>query len=173
MMQVGLTPDKILVADIDEASSKGENPKDYVKRMACEKSEKLNVNEHDFLVTADTIVSVGTQILHKTLTKEIARDYLKIISGRRHLVYSSFCIKHKNHMSCGIQKTIIKIKSLSHKEIEKYLETDQWKNMAGGYSIQGHAIGFLTFISGCYSSVVGLPVGKLSERLRQLGYRST
>ena len=129
--------------------------------MAMEKSLSLKVENASFLITADTIVAVGRRILGKTSDKTVARDYLRLLSGRRHYVCTSFCVRHKGKIKSGTVKTTLKMKNLTKEEIEKYLSTKEWKGCAGGYSIQGNAMQFFPFISGCFSNVVGLPLPKL------------
>ncbi len=170
MISIGLTPHKVLVPKIDEFSLDNELPIDYVVRMAKEKSNVLDVNLDEFLVTADTIVVVGRNILHKVDDKNIARKYLRLLSGRTHKVYTAFNVKHKRQNYSGLEKTYLKMKYLTDFEIDSYLEKNEWQGKAGGYGIQGLAGKFFPVIKGCISNVIGLPLPKLDNVLKGIGY---
>ena len=170
LTSIGLVPSKVVTANIDEEQRPKEKPLDYVRRMALEKSNSINVDADDILVTADTIVLVGQKILHKTVDRNKARKNLESISGRRHKVMTSFCVKKGVEIKLKTVKTILKMKQLSDKELEDYLSFNEWKGKAGSYSIQGKAICFFPFISGCYSNIIGLPLPKLISVLRPMGF---
>ena len=165
-----LNPDVIKIPKINESVKSGEHPKDYVVRMALEKAESLTVSENDYLLTADTIVVIGRKILHKTSQRSTAREYLKSLRGRRHRVYTAFCILRHNKLSFGIERTSLKMKFLTDKEIETYLNINEWRGKSGGYGIQGLGMSFFPFISGCFSNVVGLPIPLIVNKLKGLGY---
>ena len=166
----GLSLAKILVPHINENQKPKELPTVYVKRMALEKSKALDVDKEAFLITADTIVLAGREILHKTFDKKEAKSHLKKLSGRRHSVITSFCIRQDTYSRIETVKTTLKMKNISEKDIEKYLLSNEWKGRAGAYSIQGKALCFFPFISGCFSNVVGLPLPKLINILRVMRY---
>ena len=163
---IGFSPSKVIAANIDEKQRHQENPLDYVKRMAMAKSSAINISADDVLVTADTIVLAGKKILHKTDDRDQARKNLESISGRRHKVITSFCVKRGVEIKSQTVSTKLKMKHLSNKELETYLSLDEWQGKAGSYSIQGEAISFFPFISGCFSNIVGLPLPKLYLVLR-------
>ena len=154
--------------EIDETSFLKELPTDYVKRIALEKCLSIRVEKTQSLITADTVVAVGRRIMHKTNKMSIAKENLSILAGRRHDVYTSFCVKKGPTIKQELVKTSLKMKKLSDRDIENYLHTKQWINKAGSYSIQGRAIVFFPFISGCFSNVIGLPLPKLINTLTSL-----
>ena len=171
MVSVGLEPDKILKPAIDERTLVNENPVDYVKRMALEKSTVLEVGHNELLLTADTIVVASRKILHKTFDVAEAGKHLETLSNRRHAVFTSFCIKWKGSLKVTTVRTVLKMRKVCRKEITQYLKSDEWRGKAGGYSIQGKAKCFFPFISGCYSNVVGLPIPKFINVLKGIGYQ--
>ena len=123
------------------------------------------------ILTSDTIVSVGRRILPKTMDINTAEECLKLISGRRHKVFTSFTIYTPNNsLKTKTIQSIIKFKRLHPDEIRYYLATKEWEGKAGGYAIQGIAASFINFISGSYSNVVGLPLAELYRVLISLGY---
>ena len=167
---IGLTPSKIERPDINESFNPGERPINYVKRMAKEKSDAIFSHGRSYLITADTIVVVGSRVLSKTSDEKIANNYLRLLSGRRHVVFTAFCVKHKGLVSLNLVKTSLKMRLLSEKEIKTYIESKEWVGCAGAYSIQGRAKSFFPFISGCLSNVVGLPLPKLIGVLKGMGF---
>ena len=171
LMSAGLEPNKIVVPNIDECEKSKETPFEYVKRMALEKSDCLKTDYDAFLITADTIVVVGKTVLHKTIDRHIARTYLQKLSGRRHKVMTAFCIKHKKKQYCKVVTSVLKMKHLTEMEIKMYLDKDEWRGKAGAYSIQGYAINFFPFISGCFTNIIGLPIPKLNSSLKSLGFK--
>ena len=168
--KVGLKPDLVKSPNILEDEIVGETPLEYVRRIATEKSKSLEVSDSDFLITADTVVIVGKKILHKTECEQKAIIQLKLLSGRRHKVITALCVKTNNMIYCNIVKTTLKMKRLTSKDINNYIKTKEWVNKSGSYGLQGAAIGFFPFISGCYSNVVGLPIPKLLSMLDGLGF---
>ena len=170
LSSVGIFPDKIEVPDVDESLRANENPRSYVMRIAKEKAISISTDESSFLITADTIVTLGQRVLLKTSDKTQALEYLKTLSGRRHNVFTAFCVKHNGSLSSNLVKTSLKMRLLTDKEMKEYIASNQWLGCAGGYSIQGRAKAFFPFISGCFSNVIGLPIPKLIGVLNGLGF---
>jgi septum formation protein len=167
---VGLTPNKIVIPDVDEGLKLNESPRNYVKRIATRKANAINSERGSFLVTADTIVTVGRRFLMKTYDDTEAEMHLRLLSGRRHNVFTAFCVKYNGLVRLSLVKTVLKMKVLTDEEIVTYLDSREWVGCAGAYSIQGKAKCFFPFISGCYSNVVGLPLPKLTTVLNNMGY---
>ena len=170
LCSVGLIPDRIVVPNIDEYKQKKELPLSYVKRVAKEKSMAIDLESDSYLITADTIVTLGREVLNRTDDRVVAKEHLNRLSGRRHHVYTSFCIRHKQFFRNETVKTQLKMKNLSNDEIDKYISSDEWLGKAGSYSIQGTAISFFPFISGCFSNVIGLPLPKLINVLKAMDF---
>lgn len=153
LKQVGITPDKVVPAEIDETPRKAEPPKEYVVRMAREKFEAV-AQEGATVLAADTVVACGTRILGKPKDEAQAREFLQLLSGRRHRVYTSVCVN-------GRVKTVmtqVRFKRLSQADIDGYINSNEWQGKAGGYAIQGRGAAFVPSINGSYSNVVGLPL---------------
>lgn len=159
--QINIKPGLILPADIDETPLKKELPKDYSIRIAKSKAEKVqSLKPNYFVLGVDTVVACGRRILPKAENIDQAEKCIRLLSGRRHRVYTSICLSTiggaKQHLRTVV--TIIKFKRLSEQEIQYYLMSKQWKNKAGGCNIQGLAGMFVLFLRGSYSSVIGLPL---------------
>ena len=170
LVSVGLVPDIIEKPEIDESLKPNESPVSYVKRMAEEKANAILLKKQSYLITADTIVVAGSRVLSKTTDEKVAYRYLRMLSGRRHTVFTAFCVKHNGILSLKIVKTSLKMRLLSAKEINDYIACREWVGSAGAYRIQGRAKTFIPFISGCFSNVVGLPIPKLVSVLKGRGF---
>lgn len=160
LKQAGITPNLVVPAEIDETPLPKELPVPYVQRIANAKAKKAAAENKDFLVlAADTIVTVGRRILPKAETKEQAFTCLELLSGRRHKVLTAIsAISPTGEQKNRLVTSIVRFKRLSSQEITTYLATQEWQGKAGGYAIQGQAATLITFISGSYSGIVGLPL---------------
>ena len=172
LSQIGVKPDLILSPNIDEKIFSKELPHIYVKRMSLEKNRVFQPKyPESIILTADTVVSVGRRILPKTMDINKAEECLKLISGRRHKVFTSFTLHTPNNsLKTKTIQSIIKFKRLHPDEISYYLASKEWEGKAGGYAIQGIAASFINFISGSYSNIVGLPLAELYRLLISIGY---
>lgn len=172
LKQIGITPDSIIPADIDETPHKGELPNKLAERLARGKAETVfKQHPESYVLAADSVVAVGRRILPKTENPKEAQNCLTKLSGRRHHVYTGVClISPDGKISARLSDTVVQFKNLSHQEINAYLESREWQGVAGGYAIQGRAGAFVKFIRGSYSNVVGLPLYDTMNMLRGCGY---
>ncbi len=168
LAQVGITPDKIIAADIDENPIKKELPRELALRLAKEKAQEIyKYNQNSFIIAADTVVACGRRILPKAETEKEARQCLSLLSGRRHHVYGGICVITPDGKICArLCDTIVKYKRLTQSEIDSYIKSGEWQGKAGGYAIQGIAAGYISFIQGSYSNVVGLSLYDIMQILR-------
>jgi septum formation protein len=172
LRQIGVVPDHVVPADIDEAPLPLELPGPHVLRLARAKAERVRPEHPDaFILAADTVVACGRRILGKPVDEAAARRYLTLLSGRRHRVYGGVAViapGGKIVTRCVV--TQIAFKRLSDSELANYLATAEWRGKAGGYAIQGRAATLISFISGSYSNAVGLPLFETAQLLAGLGY---
>ncbi len=167
---IKIFPKIIYSSDINEDINSKENPKNYCTRVAKNKAlTALEKYPEEFVLSADTIVFCSKKIFLKPKDKEEARKFLTFFSGRKHNVLTCLCLAKKN--SIRVKKTITKItfKILTKQEIEEYLLTNEWKDKAGAYAIQGYAEKFIKRINGSYSNVVGLPLCETYNLLNSQG----
>lgn len=171
--QVGIVPDKIIPADIDETVVKGESPRALAGRLAGEKAARVAVEHPDaYVLAADTVVGCGRRILEKPTDENEERRFLKLLSGRRHKVVGGIAfIRPAGETVSRVVETIVQFKKLNKKEIEDYIQSGEWQGKAGGYGIQGRAEGYIKFIRGSYSNVVGLSLYDTMQILNGSGYR--
>jgi septum formation protein len=173
LRQVGLVPDCIDPADIDETPRRGELPPAHVMRLAKEKAQAV-IPRHPgaYILAADTVVACGRRILPKTEDEASARSCLELLSGRRHRVHGGIAVASPG--GCLVTRRVdsqVAFKRLSEAEIGAYLRTGEWQGKAGGYAIQGRAAGLIRWVSGSYSNVVGLPLFETVQLLAGRGYR--
>ncbi len=172
LRQIGIVPDQIVPANVDETPLNSELPKKLVERLAVKKAGAVaQENRESFVLAADTIVACGRRILTKAESIEQARNFLELLSGRRHKVFGGLAIIcPKGEMHTRVVETRVVFKRLSSKELDAYLISGEWKDKAGAYSIQGFAAKFVSAVNGSYSNVVGLPLFETSQILSGLGF---
>ncbi|MBB4015577.1 septum formation protein [Chelatococcus caeni] len=178
LQQAGLEPDAVLPADLDETPRRGEKPRDYARRLAREKAEAALAVARGreelaeaFLVSADTVVSVGRRILPKAEVVDEAAQCLRLLSGRVHRVHTGICVATPaGKLRERVVETRVRFKNLSRDELESYLASGEWRGKAGGYAIQGLAGCFVVKLVGSYTAVVGLPLQETVAILEGEGY---
>jgi septum formation protein len=97
-------------------------------------------------------------MLGKPADADEAAAFLALLSGRRHRVITAVALRHGARVWSRAVETAVRFKPLSAAEIASYLTSGEWRGKAGGYAIQGRAGGFIPWIGGSYSNVVGLPL---------------
>jgi septum formation protein len=166
LAQIGVRPEEVTASAIDETPLRAELPKDYALRVAIQKAEAV---AHEFpqsrILAADTVVAVGRRILGKAADERDARKMLALLSGRRHRVYTALCLRKDESNHTRIVMTQVQFKRLHADEITTYLATEEWRDKAGAYGIQGYAARFIPRINGSYSNVVGLPLVETANLL--------
>ncbi|MBM3648954.1 MAG: septum formation protein Maf [Alphaproteobacteria bacterium] len=160
LRQVGIEPAVIEPSDIDETPEPHELPRHYALRMAKAKLAGVAGRHRGALVlAADSVVACGRRILPKAETDEQARACLALLSGRRHRVLGGIAVAMPGGtVRTRLVETTVGFKRLTPAEIDDYVASEEWRGKAGGYAIQGRAACFVSFLSGSYSNVVGLPL---------------
>ena len=168
--RIGIVPDAVIPAEIDETPRKDELPVRYACRMAAEKSAAVDAPDA-LVLAADTVVAAGRRILPKADTEAEARDALSLLSGRRHRVYSAVTLRAPDGSARHrLSTSTVAFKRLSEEELAAYLAGGEWHGKAGGYAIQGRAEALIRQISGSWSGVVGLPLFETRALLRAAGF---
>lgn len=179
--QIGIEPEHLVPAHIDETPEKGELPRKLAARLASlkavsaqHKARQAGIGGNALVLAADTVVAVGRRILPKAEMMEEAADCLRLLSGRAHRVYTGICVLTPSGQARHrLVETRIRFKRLSNREVEAYLASAEWKDKAGGYAIQGIAGSFVVKLVGSYSGVVGLPLNETVALLAGEGYPVT
>ena len=174
LAQIGIVPDVIDPADIDETPIKGELPRHYVLRLAVEKAKAVAARHSGaYVLAADTTVAVGRRILEKPQDEAEARKFLELMSGRRHRVISGIALyTPEGKIIKRNPETVVQFKKLPRADMDAYVAGHEWEDAAGGYKIQGSAEQFIKFIGGSYSNVVGLSLYDTMQMLNGSGFCS-
>ena len=167
----GIKFDEIIPPKIKENNLLNELPKSYAKRMAFEKARKIfETNKGSYILSADTVVSLEENILPKAKNVKIATNCLNMLSGKTHTVFGGICLYSPNGLykiKCSTSK--VKFCKLNRIEKQHYLKTNEWKDKAGGYAIQGIASSFVKKISGSYTNIVGIDTFIVRNLFKELG----
>jgi septum formation protein len=160
----------VRTADIDETPRAGEDPTDYVLRLAEEKACAAPCNSDDTILAADTTVGVGREILGKPLDRADAARMLGALSGRKHEVITGVCLRSRQRSVREACVTAVWFAPLSAAEIDEYVASGEPMDKAGAYGIQGVASRYIERMEGSYTNVVGLPVAMVYRLLRRAGW---
>ena len=169
---IGITPDRIDPADIDETPLKDETPPRLAARLAIIKSKTVAGRSPEAVVlAADTVVAVGRRLLEKPADAAEAEKFLRLLSGRNHRVFTGVAVAAGETVRHRVVETRVSIKRLSDAEIADYVAGGDWKGKAGGYGIQGPAAAFVLKIVGSHPAVMGLPLPETVNLLAGAGWR--
>lgn len=176
--QIGVEPEHLIPAHVDETPERGELPRRLAARLADlkamaaqHKARQAGTAGNALVLAADTVVAVGRRIMPKAEMMDEAATSLRLLSGRSHRVFTGICLlTPSGHARRRLVETKIRFKRLSNREIEAYLASAEWRDKAGGYAIQGIAGSFVLKIQGSYHAVVGLPLYETVALLDGAGY---
>jgi septum formation protein len=172
LARIGVIPDAVIPADVDESVPKGELPREHALRLARGKAGAVAALEGDALVlAADTVVAVGRRILPKVEDEQTLRACMRLLSGRRHRVLTGVAVAiPQKGIRERLVETMIAMKRLSEDEIDHYAGHGEWRGKAGGYALQGYGEVYVRHIAGSYSNVVGLPLAETRALLKSAGF---
>lgn len=171
LKRIGVTPDRVAAPDIDEDPLKDELPRAYVQRIAIGKALVIAREPDEIVLAGDTTIAVGRRILGKPEDEADLRRMFGLLSGRRHHCLSAVClIGLDGKARTRLSDTIVTFKRLTDAEIDAYVASGEGMGKAGGYAIQGRAEGYVRYLSGSHSGVVGLPVFETRSLLLSAGY---
>ena len=155
--------------NVNETVHPGENPCDYVARMARAKAAVVAEGYPDrFVLSADTVVVIDGAILGKPLDAVHAQVMLEQLSGRIHEVLTGVTVSHGQSVATQVERTRVRFRKLTPNEIAAYVGSGEFQDKAGGYAIQGLASRFVDHIEGSYSNVVGLPIALVDYLLHKV-----
>ena len=161
-------PFAVRAADIDETMDPEKAPFDEVARVSRAKAITVPRQQEDVVIAADTIVVCQGKVLGKPADPAEAVRMLTLLSGRDHQVMTGCTVLRDEKCETFTEVTDLHFRSLSKKEIEKYVATGEPMDKAGAYGIQGGAALFCERMVGDYYNVMGLPVCRLGQTLRNL-----
>lgn len=171
LKQIGIVADQVISPDIDETPRRDELPRPYAERMARAKAQAVPSRDH-LVLAADTVVAAGRRILPKADDADEVRTCLSFLSGRRHRVLTAVAlVSPDGAIRQRLVESVVAFNRLTEDQIARYIATGEGVGKAGGYAINGHAAGFIRFLSGSYSGVVGLPLFETAQLLRAHGWQ--
>ncbi len=141
-----------------------------VKHHAENKAKAVasHLDDKCVIIGSDTLVFFEDKVLGKPKNKYEAYSHLRMLSGKKHSVYTGVAIIYKKQLVSFYEKTIVEFDDLSDKVIDQYIETGDCFDKAGGYGIQGISSQFIKKINGCYFNVMGFPINKFARELKKL-----
>ena len=173
LRRMGVEPDEVMAAQLDESPLRGETPRRLATRLARAKAEAVAaLRPQAMIVAADTVVARGRRILPKPKDREEAGAMLDLLSGASHMVYTGVCVMRAGKpVGERLSRTKIRLKRLSAAERAAYLDTGEWRGRAGGYAIQETGERFVRRLDGSFSGVVGLPMRDTLALLEGGGFK--
>ncbi|MCE2564888.1 nucleoside triphosphate pyrophosphatase [Komagataeibacter sp. FNDCF1] len=173
LRQIGIVPDRVHPANLDETPRRDELPRPHAQRLAMEKADHVAavLDGPALVLAADTVVALGRRILPKAEDAATARACLNLLSGRRHTVFTAVALRPTAAWKDGragnrLVASTVAFSRLTPLQIDALIEAGDWQGKAGGYAIQGHAAAFVRFLSGSYTGIVGLPLFETAQMLR-------
>lgn len=163
--------------EVDESVLPGESPRDYVRRVALDKALHAHAYLKDRglplrpLLSADTTVALNDRILGKPADVAEATEMLSVLSGQTHEVLTAVVVVDGDQIRQALSVSRVDFMPLTTETIERYIESGEPFDKAGGYGIQGHAGTFVTSMAGSYTGIMGLPVHETGELLRPAGFQ--
>ncbi|MFQ3665403.1 MAG: Maf family nucleotide pyrophosphatase [Sphingomonadaceae bacterium] len=171
LARIGVVPDAVVAADIDETPGKQERPEQYVARMAAEKAAAVRAREAGAVVlAADTCVALGRRILGKAETQADVKGFVGRLSGRRHRVLTAVTlVDAQGRARHRVDRTVVRVARLDPSAIAAYAASGEGIGKAGGYAIQGRFEAHVVFLAGSFSGVMGLPLHLVAPLLASAG----
>jgi septum formation protein len=165
-------PYSAIPADIDESTKPDETPTAYVARLSVEKAQKVaNDNPGAYVIGSDLTVDLNGRAIQKAGNPDEAYTMLKNFSGTTHQTHCGYAIIHNDEvLSCGVLSTVIGFKEITSEEIKEYVDSNEWRGLAGAYGVQGAAAKFVKSFSGSYFDILGLPIYEIAFALIKYGF---
>lgn len=181
LRQVGIEFELILLReqaprgpDVSETVFPGESAGDFVRRVCRAKTraawtrvEQRSIRSYPVLA-ADTIVSVGGELLGKPTDRADAARMLGLLSGKTHQVLTAVAVQFGERLEMAVSESTVRFRQLSTLEIATYIDSGEPMDKAGAYAIQGYAAAFIPELHGSYSGVMGLPLYETTELIVRL-----
>lgn len=157
-------------ADIDESVPTGTPAREAVVMTAAKKADAAaaDADEEDIILAADTVVCYDGKIIGKPRDENDAYNILRLLSGSTHTVYTGYCLRKGSERICGVEATDVTFRNLSDAEIKEYIKSGEPMDKAGAYGLQGRGCTFAARLNGDYFNVIGLPICKIHELLKEI-----
>ena len=163
----------VFIPDTDESRNEGEQPEDFVARLARNKAraaqQKGEFDDSTAILAADTIVVQNGRVYGKPSDYEHAKRIWQSLSGNKHEVMTSVSLLQGQSMQVKVSVTEVEFAVINESQMQRYWETKEPLDKAGAYAIQGFACAWVKSIKGSYSNVVGLPLREVNLLLSEVG----
>ena len=169
MTLIGI-PHEVRPADIDETYLPGEVPRDHALRLAREKAQAI-ADPEAVVIGSDTIVVVDGDVLGKPRDDAEAARMLDRLSGRSHTVITAVAVSWKGKVVSDAEEVGVTFHQLTDSQIRDYIATREPMDKAGAYGIQGYGATIVARVDGDYFAVMGLPLQRMVQLMRELGLR--
>jgi septum formation protein len=162
-------PCEVLPSEVDETYT-GEAPEQFAREIAAQKAAAVSGLRPDaVVVAADTVVVLRDRVLGKPKDSQEARAMLAELSGCEHRVITGVAVRWGERERTGFRQSRVRFRTLLSEEVDRYVATGEPLDKAGAYGIQGEGAHLVESLEGCYTNVVGLPMGLLKELFLDLG----
>lgn len=167
---IGIEP-LIVKPETDETREPGESVETFLKRVTIEKGQQVYIDDYfnNPVISSDTIVLCDGRLIGKPVDPVEAREFLRILSGNVHEVWTGVAIKYRGQTYYDVARTRVVFSDISDEELDYYLENEHYMDKAGAYAIQGLASVFVKKIDGCYFNVMGFPINLFYGMLKKIG----
>lgn len=169
---LGVRDLKIIPAKGEERAPEGLNPAELVKALSAAKAREVaaRCGEEDIIIGADTIVWFQDRVYGKPHSPEEAAAMLRELSGETHQVFTGVTVKHGECEQSEAEMSYVHFRRLNEREIAAYVATGEPMDKAGAYGIQGRGAVLVEGITGDYFTVMGLPVCRVAQKLKEYGF---
>ena len=172
LAQIGVRPDLVSAADLDETPQNGELPAAYARRIAKAKAQAVGAGHDGLILAGDTVVACGRRIIPKAETADSASACLRLLSGRQHRVYGGIAlITADQRLMLRVICSKVRFRRLNAADIDACIAAGDWQGKAGGYAIQGFAARYIRYIDGSFSNIVGFSLYDVAALLDAAGYQ--
>ena len=159
-------PFEVIESHVREVPPKGATPPELVKALAEQKARAVfALHPEDCVIGADTVVDLDGRVLGKPHTRSRAKEYLRLLQGRSHIVYTGVCVLTPGHADVRSVRTDVTFRPMTDEEIDWYVDTGDPLDKAGSYGVQGPASLFVDHLEGNYFNIIGMPAPTLYEML--------
>lgn len=165
-------PHEVRPADINESLLPGEMPIPHAERLA--RAKALTIAERNpsaVVIGSDTIVVIDDQILGKPADEGDAHRMLRMLSGKEHAVFTAVAVAAGGEIVSAVERVQVTFRELSDSDIADYIATREPMDKAGSYGIQGYGATIIQKVDGDFFAVMGLPLVRLVDLLKELGIR--
>ena len=164
-----ITPDyTVVTSDVDEGKIAADTPAHLAQNLAAAKARAVAVlHPGDIVCGFDTVVDCGGEVFGKPRDEADALRMLRALSGRTHKVHTGVCLCKDGRAASTVETTLVHFAPIAEADLCAYARTPEPYDKAGAYAIQGHAALWCTGIEGCYYNIMGLPVHRTAQLLRE------